>query len=152
MSSNDKNRRLYAPGLQLLHKLQAVHAGQPKIRNDEIGHAGQRNGLFSACRTVCVEPCRFEMQLDHPPKLVFIFNNKYSSGRHNLNLLSFGQRNFKGCARPSFAEHVYPALMLVDDFRYDRKPQPGSMRLCRKKWIENAFEVLRLYTFAVIAN
>src|SRR5947209_5805827 len=92
------------------------------------------------------------MQLDYTAKLVFVLNNQYSSGRHDLNLLSFGQRNLKRCTRPGFAENIYAALVFVNDFRYDSEPQPRSLRLCCEERIKNILQVLRLYSFAMIAN
>jgi hypothetical protein len=63
-----------------------------------------------------------------------------------------GQRDFKCRSFAGFAEYLQPSLVLVDDFGNDRQAQADALGFGCEERIEDAFEMLRLNPFAVIAH
>jgi hypothetical protein len=71
--------------MKLSDKLQAIHARQTQVRDDDIGQRGQRQPLFGSGSAVDFVSSRFKLELNYTAELVFIFNNQYSSCGHIFN-------------------------------------------------------------------
>src|SRR5581483_1320096 len=106
-----------------------------------MGDGCERQPLFSSLGAVHFEAGGLELKLQYAAKLVFVFDNQYSSGSHILKAMRLRESHFKGTPGARFTEDSNTALVLVYDLCHKRKAQAHSLGLGSKERIENIFQM-----------